>query len=142
MDPYTQKVSKVTTIVTGTVVLVIGVAAALVAVSLPYGILRAPRSAHAGDLWGLLIVEAVFGVFGAVLCTAGYRLLFGRAGAGAGSMLPKSLWLILCVAFAVLMVFGLVALLLIGKFNDMMFFSALSMGAFAWWCYRFGRRVP
>jgi hypothetical protein len=103
-------------------------------------VVRNVHTMHAAELWALVVVVWLFGAFAAVLCTAGYRRLF-RSSAGAGSMLPRSLWLILSVVLGALAIFGLVVPLVLKQFYAPVLYSSIMMGAFAWWCYRFGRRA-
>jgi hypothetical protein len=134
-QPYVQTLSKTANVVVGVVVFTLGLMTALLAVALLAGVVRNPRGAS----WIFVLVMGMFAVFAAVLCTAGYRLLF-RTADGAGSMLPRALWFVLCVVLGALAMIVLVVPLFLKQFNASLLYSSLMMAGFSWWCYRFARR--
>ena len=136
---YTQTTSKIVAVVAGILVLAVGVATALLTVTVTVGLVRNPQSLQTGESWVSVLVMGMFGTFATVLCTAGYRLLF-RTSDGAGSMLPRFLWLVLCVVLGGLGIFVLVVPLLLKQFYPPLLYSSMMMGGFSWWCYRFARR--
>ena len=138
-QPYAQTLSKIVTVVAGVVALAVGVATAALTVAVTAGLIRNPRTLQTGESWASVLVMGMFGVFATVLCTAGYRLLF-RSYDGAGSMLPRALWLVLCVLLGGLGIFVLVVPLLLKQFYAPLFYSSIMMGGLSWWCYRFARR--
>ena len=139
-EPFTQALSKAAAFVAGVVVFAVGGAAALFAVVIGAALLRNLQAMRTAESLALVLVVGLFGLFGAVLCTAGYRLLF-RSSAAAGSMLPHSLWFILCVVLGALGIFGLGASLFLDGLFAPMLISSIMMGAFSWWCYHFARRA-
>jgi hypothetical protein len=135
-DFYTQRLPRVGTLLVGATVLTVGTLTAAFTLFLGASVVRNTKEFHSS--FPVVLVLVLASIFAVVLITAGVRLLFTPS-AASNTLLPRSLWLILCPVFAALALIGLFASLFAKPSNSAIFFSGLWMAGFSWWCYRFGR---
>jgi hypothetical protein len=141
---FTQALLESAKLVAGVVLLAVGAEAALSAADLLVVLLRDLHAMRDAQSLEVTIVGALLAPCGAVFCTAGYRLLF-QSSETAGSMLPRSLWLALCVFFGALATFSLGASVFapaqVLSTIVAVLYSSTMMGAFSLLCYGFARHA-
>jgi len=140
----TQALSKAVVVLAGVVLLTFGAMAAVSAAELLVTLLRDIHAMRDAQSLEVTIVGVLLAPCGVVFCTAGYRLLF-QPSETAGSMLPRSLWLALCVFFGALATFSLGASVFapaqVLSTISAVLFSSTMVGAFSVLCYGLARHA-